>query len=267
VLLGEQDATAGRIKWGANLSIGYYDQRLDDFDPDASIIDEIRAGRPPAPEQQFRDLLAAMLFRGDDIYKPMRLLSGGERARVAFIELLLDEPNVLLMDEPTNHLDIASAEALESAVKNFPGTVLCVSHDRYFLDRVTDKLLVIDPPTIQEFDGRISAWLEKRRSLSAAESAPVRDRGKRTEATAQRVPVNTPRKDNPYKRRFGRLTVAQLEEKIHETELAIAACEEQFADPEVMRDQAKARDLHARHEELRGTLSELESEYFSRASA
>lgn len=268
VLLGEEPASAGRIKWGANLSIGYYDQRLDDFDPDAPIIDEIRAGRPPMPEQGLRDRLAAMLFRGDDIYKPMRLLSGGERARVAFIELMLDEPNVLLMDEPTNHLDIASADALESAIASFPGTILCVSHDRYFLDRVTDKLLILDPPRgVIAFDGRVSRWLEKERAARAAQSHKTeRPRAVRArEAAPAAAPTTSAPKDNPYKRKFGRLTVEQLEVKIHETESAIAACQASFTDPQVLRDPARSRQLHIDLLEFQQTLADLEAEYYSRA--
>ena len=266
VLLGEEPASAGRVKWGANLSIGYYDQRLDDFDPDAPIIDEIRRDRPPMPEQGLRDMLAAMLFRGDDIYKPMGLLSGGERARVAFVELLLDEPNVLLMDEPTNHLDIASADALQQAIAGFPGTILCVSHDRYFLDRVTSRLLVLDPPAIREFDGQVSAWLNRERARRESDRAR-KDRGasrptRPVEPTE--APASRPVKDNPYKRRFGRLTVAELEAQIHQTERALRDCQGEFGDTAVLRDADRAREVHARYESLQATLAELEAEYFSR---
>src|SRR6185295_7411797 len=152
-LLGEIDADDGAIKWGANLNIGYYDQRLDEFDPDNTVYEEISQGRESAGIQALRDVLALMLFRGDDVEKKVEMLSGGERARVRLAQLLLDKPNVLVLDEPTNHLDIASAEALEGALAGFDGTILCVSHDRYFLDKTMRRLLILEPPNITDFDG------------------------------------------------------------------------------------------------------------------
>ena len=107
VLLGRADADDGKIKWGANLRIGYYDQRLDEFDPDSTVLEEAWGDRD-VKEQQVRNVLGTLLFRGDDVYKAVGLLSGGERARVRLAQLLLDQPNVLVLDEPTNHLDIAS---------------------------------------------------------------------------------------------------------------------------------------------------------------
>src|SRR6185503_19967885 len=126
---------------GANLNIGYYDPRLDDFDPELTILEEVGHERMHYKDKELGDALATLLFRGDDVHKQMGLLSGGERARVALPELLLDRPNVLLLDEPTNHLDIASCEALEASLKGFEGTILCVSHDRYFLDQTVNRLL------------------------------------------------------------------------------------------------------------------------------
>ena len=162
VLLGEEDADAGKVKWGANLKIGYYDQRLgiDEFDPENTVMEEVLGDRS-IKEQQLRDTLATLLFRGDDIYKKIDLLSGGERARVRLAQLLLDKPNVLVLDEPTNHLDIASCEALEGALSGFDGTILCVSHDRFFLDRAVKRMFVLTPPTMVDFAGTYSDWAKK----------------------------------------------------------------------------------------------------------
>lgn len=278
VLMGEEDASGGHVKWGSNLKIGYYDQRLDDFDPDASILEEIAAGRPPIPEQKLRDLLGIMLFSGETVEKPMHLLSGGEKARVAFCELLLDEPNVLLLDEPTNHLDIASADALERALANFQGTILSVSHDRYFLDRSTSRTLILTPPTMVDFDGRISAFLQKQRDdakAAKAAAAKPKQQGRGHQPKQQPKPVavapqagisSKPPKDNPYKRPFGRLATSEIEKKMQETERAIAAAQERFSDPTLARDAQKSRKLQQEFDALRETLKQLEAEYFTRAT-
>ena len=175
-LLGEADADAGKVRWGHGLSIGYYDQRLDDFDPENTVIEEAWAGRADMKEPQLRSMLGAMRFSGETIYKQMSALSGGERARVALIKLLLDRPNVLVLDEPTNHLDIASRDALEAALRDFAGTIIAVSHDRYFLTRVTDRLLILEPPRVRVFLGNWPQWVE-RRAADLAEAGKGRWRG------------------------------------------------------------------------------------------
>src|SRR5204863_1251600 len=233
VLIGEEEADAGKIRWGANLNIGYYDQRLDDFDPDRTMLEEVGAGRI-IKEQVLRDMLAMMLFRGDDVHKPMGLLSGGERARVALAELLLDKPNVLVLDEPTNHLDINSREALENALGQFAGTILCVSHDRYFLDKITKRLLVLQPPRVIDFGENYSAWLRKLESNSADRRANEgKAKAAKPQATATAIQK---KKDNPYARPFGRLSIQELEQQITDTEIEIAQCQQQFADGEAAKD-------------------------------
>jgi ATP-binding cassette subfamily F protein 3 len=259
VLIGQEDADAGKIKWGANLGIGHYDQRLDDFDPDNTVLEEVYESRPESKEKELRDVLATMLFRGDDVHKPMGLLSGGERARVALAELLLDKPNVILLDEPTNHLDIASCEALESALSAFPGTILCVSHDRYFLEKIVRRLLILQPPQVIDFDGPYHEWAARQ----------VRDQPPAVAKPAQRVEspprqTNRPRRDNPYTRPFGRLSMEQLEQQITDTEVAIAECQTQFGDRESFKDPVAVKRLRDEFESLSKKLEQLEAEYFAR---
>ncbi len=170
VLLGRTDADAGNIKWGSSLKIGYYDQRLDEFDPDSTVIEEAW-GERDVKEQQVRNVLGTLLFRGDDVYKSVGLLSGGERARVRLAQLLLDRPNVLVLDEPTNHLDIASREALEGALSEFDGTIVCISHDRYFLEKTVGRLLILDPPGMVDFDDKYSAWVRRQQADAEDRSA------------------------------------------------------------------------------------------------
>ena len=259
-LLGKTDADSGEIRWGANLNVGYYDQRLDDFDADDTVLDAAWEDRD-VNRQQVRDVLATMLFRGDDIDKPVGLLSGGERARLRLSQLLLDRPNVFVLDEPTNHLDIPSCEALEGALGAFEGTILCVSHDRYFLDRIARRLLVLQPPRVNDFAGTYTQWARKMSEQSeTATAAPARSRAK---------PAETPqtpgkRKDNPYSRPFGRLTLEELEQQITETEIALAECQESFADPDSFKDSSRHQQLQTEYQQLSQKLESLEAEYFAR---
>ncbi|HVT89584.1 MAG TPA: ABC-F family ATP-binding cassette domain-containing protein, partial [Tepidisphaeraceae bacterium] len=264
VLIGEEDADGGDIKWGANLNIGYYDQRLDDFDPDATILEEVGRDRLHIKDKQLRDMLATLLFRGDDIFKQMGLLSGGERARVALAELLLDRPNVLLLDEPTNHLDIASCEALEKSLADFEGTILCVSHDRYFLDRMAGRMFVLDPPKMIDFDGGYSAWVRKsheKKQQAVAVQAPPKPKPKPQPASK---PQAAKPKSNPASRPFGRLTMEQLEAEIAKAETAIEKSQSRFADAQQFKEAARAKQLQDEHKSLVAKLEQLEAEYYAR---
>ncbi|HET6248692.1 MAG TPA: ABC-F family ATP-binding cassette domain-containing protein [Tepidisphaeraceae bacterium] len=162
VLMDKEPADAGVIKWGANLKIGYYDQRLDMLKPHHTLMDAMHDGRQ-INDKTARDTLGLMLFGQEDFEKQINLLSGGEKARVRLAQLLVEKPNVLVLDEPTNHLDITSREALESALGGYEGTILCVSHDRYFLDQAVERLWIITPPEMRDFDGNYSAWVEKQK--------------------------------------------------------------------------------------------------------
>ncbi len=269
VLLGRRDADTGELRWGANLNIGYYDQRLgvEEFDPENTVMEEVMADRQ-ASLQELRDVLALMLFRGDDANKKIAMLSGGERARVRLAQLLLDKPNVLVLDEPTNHLDIASREALENAMAGFEGTILCVSHDRYFLDKVVKRMFVVTPPNLEQFDGNYSAWQAKQKAL-VEEAAARAERAKASGGGGAKPPPPKPKsegskKDNPYLRPFGRLSTEDLERQITETEIAVAECQEQFADPASFKDPAGAQRLQKEMAELTKKLERLEAEYFAR---
>jgi ATP-binding cassette subfamily F protein 3 len=261
-LMGEEETGSGTIRWGANLGIGYYDQRLDDFDPERSIYDEVSDGRV-VKDQVLRDTLATMLFRGDDVLKPMGLLSGGERARVALAEILLDKPNVLLLDEPTNHLDINSREALENALSGFPGTIICVSHDRYFLEKTVSRLLIIDPPQVRDFEGRYSAYLSR---LGDKPSSKLeKEKPKASPSAPQKQPAK--RANNPYARKYGKLKMDELEQQISRTEKEIVQLQQLFGDPNAFKDPTKGKDLHNQYDELTKKLAELEEEYFTRENA
>jgi ATP-binding cassette, subfamily F, member 3 len=262
VLLGRMKADGGVVKWGANLSLGYYDQKLDDFDPDATAFEVVAADREGVTEKQVHDVLAMMLFTGDDVHKQIHLLSGGERARVRIAQLLLDQPNVMIMDEPTNHLDIASREALETALADFPGTIMCVSHDRYFLNKLTTRMLILDPPKIIDFDGGYGQWVQKLSAKPAAAPPPPKPVAKKP----QQQPKQKEKKDNPYARPFGRLNIEDLEKQIADTEKALKICQLNFADTQAMRDPAGKRRLQSEHDTAAAKLKALEAEYFARGN-
>ncbi len=296
-LTGELDADNGDVRWGSNISIGYYDQKLDDFDPELSVLDEILSDVEGYNEKQLRDALGSMLFSGDDVEKPMALLSGGEKARVALAKLILQRPNVLLLDEPTNHLDIQSCEALERSLAGFPGSILVVSHDRSFLDRMVKKLLVIEPPDVSEFEGTWKDWNEKLKqkqqdtqaaAKSASKARPAESKkqaeakkpieakkpgegnkpaeARRGEPSQQNRPAAKPAKDNPYARPFGRLSVAEIERNIAEVEASLGASQLRMTDAKIFKDPAASKRLQDEIQQNTRKLKQLEEEYFARQS-
>ncbi len=271
-LLGQREVDAGDIRWGANLHVGYYDQSLDEFDLENTVMEEIRAnieGGPPVSDQEVRSTLGMLLFRGDDVHKSMSVLSGGERARVALAQLLLERPNVLLLDEPTNHLDIASREALEVALSGFPGTILCVSHDRYFLDKTVRRMLVLQPPGLIDFEGNYSGYAAKLRTEKNAQREQQKSNDRKpAPAKAKRPPTpppaNRPAGGNVYQRPFGRLSTKDLEKQIAQAEAEVQATQREFARGEVFRDPKRGKKAQADYEALTEKLEQLEAEYFER---
>ncbi len=263
-LIGELDADDGEIRWGTNLNIGYYDQRLDEFDPENSILEEVHDGL--IPEKKVRDILGSLLFTDDDVEKRMGDLSGGERARVALAELMLEQPNVILLDEPTNHLDIQSADALERTLSNFDGTLLIVSHDRYFLKKIAKRLLIIDPPGMEDFEGTFDEWHDRIHARLKAEQQskkPVKQQSKPVEPVKKQSQASSnQKKDNPYNRPFGRLTSKELESQIAETEADVMAQQESLS--QTFKDANKSKKLNEQIKSLQTKLKQLEEEYFLR---
>src|SRR2546430_7936375 len=169
--------SAGEIKWGTKVQIGYYAQQLDDLDDRNEIIMELRRVAPSsATAGELRSFLAKFLFRGDDVYKHVRDLSGGEKGRLALAKLIYSRVNVLVLDEPTNHLDIPSREALEEALDAYEGSIITISHDRYFLDRVATQILALDGEGgAEHYDGDYTEyhdWKASRRSSGEPSSRP-----------------------------------------------------------------------------------------------
>ena len=155
-------ADSGEIKLGTNVCIGYYDQEHHVLHDDKTIFEEISDDFPTLTNTEIRNMLAAFLFTGDDVFKPIHNLSGGEKGRVSLAKLMLSEANLLILDEPTNHLDITSKEILENALNNYTGTLLYVSHDRYFINRTADRILELNSEGLTEYLGNYDYYLEKK---------------------------------------------------------------------------------------------------------
>lgn len=164
IIMGRIPHDSGISVLGKNVFIGYYDQEQSDLDPEKSILDEVWDNFPELTTTQIRSALAAFLFAGDDVFKKIHLLSGGERCRINLLKLMLSKSNFLLLDEPTNHLDIMSREALEDAILGYDGTILLISHDRYFLNKVIEKILELTRSGLNEYLGNYSYYVEKKKN-------------------------------------------------------------------------------------------------------
>ena len=162
ILNGLIDADSGEKRLGSKVKIGYYDQEHQVLSPEKTIFDELQDTYPNMTNTEVRNILAAFLFTNDDVFKRIKELSGGERGRVSLAKLMLSEANLLILDEPTNHLDIASKEILEDAINNYSGTVLYVSHDRYFINRTATRILDLTNNQLLNYIGNYDYYLEKK---------------------------------------------------------------------------------------------------------
>ena len=183
IIMGIESSDNGELDFGSLVEPAYYDQEHQVLDPDNTVFDEISDAYPYMNNTEIRNLLAAFLFTGEDVFKQIKDLSGGEKGRVSLAKLMLSKANLLLLDEPTNHLDITSKEILEEAIRNYEGTVICVSHDRYFINRIATRILELDHKHFVNYQGNYDYYLEKQadpnfdklRSVSGSTEAAAAD--------------------------------------------------------------------------------------------
>ncbi|HOB76617.1 MAG TPA: ABC-F family ATP-binding cassette domain-containing protein [Phycisphaerae bacterium] len=262
ILLGQLQPVAGTVKYDSKRSIGYYAQEPAELDPNRSVLDEILAARPDFTAQEARSLLGRYLFTGDDVFKPLGKLSGGEQSRVRLATLILQAPEVLVLDEPTNHLDIPSREALEEQLLEFEGAIIVVSHDRYFLDRIADRLMVMRREGCRIFHGNYSDYIETIEREQAAAERQAAERAA-AERKARRANGSKPRRERgPY----DHLTFEEIEAEIIGRETLLAELSEQFGDPELYKDVEALNSLKARMEQARAELAALNAEWEQRAA-
>ena len=250
-------ADTGSFRLGTKVKIGYYDQEHQVLNMDKSIFDEISDQYPDMTHTQIRNTLAAFLFTGDDVYQLIRDLSGGERGRVALAKLMLSEANFLIMDEPTNHLDISSKEILEKALNEYTGTVLYVSHDRYFINQTATRILDLVNKTFVNYIGNYDYYLEKKDILTAAYSdSPT------AVAFVSQTDTDTKldwkaQKEAHAKERKRQNDLKKVETMIQELETRDACIDEEMTRPEVFSNSIKCQELSNEKAEIAIQLEEL----------
>jgi ATP-binding cassette, subfamily F, member 3 len=248
-LLGELRPLKGRVKTGPRVTMRYYDQHLADLDPTKTVLTELQDAFG-LPEETLRTFLGRLLFRGEDAFKVIRSLSGGEKSRVALAKLMLDDAGLLLLDEPTNHLDIPAQEMLEEALQDFEGTIVFVSHDRYFIDAIATRLWVVDQGKVTLHLGNYTDFERSRQRASrlvvAAEPEPAARRERRPDVGTASGTV---------------APAAGVEQQIGELEAEIRRLEEQLADHQTYDDPARVTQLAQAHEDASRRLRALYQEW------
>ncbi len=268
ILTGIEEADSGSFQLGTNVKIGYYDQEHQVLHPEKTLFQEISDDYPDMDNTKIRNMLAAFLFYGDDVYKPISALSGGERGRLSLARLMLSNANFLILDEPTNHLDMDSKEILENAINEYEGTVLYVSHDRYFINSTATRILDLTAKTFISYHGNYDYYLEKKDELTERLTGTLSETGNLIKAG------NSP-EDNSSKLSWEeQKTLAakkrKLENDIKKNEEKIAALEaelndinEQIADPLIASDAKKLTGLTMKAGEISDELNVLYEEWES----
>ncbi|HEX8492695.1 MAG TPA: ABC-F family ATP-binding cassette domain-containing protein [Pyrinomonadaceae bacterium] len=275
-VLGKLPLLAGEMRWGTKVQVGYYAQQLDDLDDRNEIIMELRRVAPStATAGELRSFLAKFLFTGDDVYKHVRDLSGGEKGRLALAKLIYSRFNVLVLDEPTNHLDIPSREALEEALDAYQGTILTISHDRYFLDRVATQILALDGAgKVEHYDGDYTEyhdWKAARRSASAEAAREAQAKEQKASAS-EKTSAPATKKANPSSHKIGASKgkggkkqpvrdSQEVEKEIAAAEAHLASLSEQLALPEVARDPTRLRSVNDDYQQTDARLRALYEEW------
>ena len=238
ILTHQLNPDHGSVRFGTNIDIGYYDQHQQNLNPQNTILDEVWNAFPKLEQTRIRSALGLFLFTGDEVFEKIEKLSGGERGRVALTKLMLKQDNLLLLDEPTNHLDMDSREVLEDALRDFPGTILAISHDRYFINRFAEKVMVMEKDGVTEYLGNFDDYIEKRDRprppVSSLEDEPTR--------TAQTREKKKTRQQNAILREL-KAAVDKAEAAIEQNEREMARLEAELARPETYNDLEAMRRL------------------------
>ena len=255
---------AGDIKLGASLQIGYYDQEQQRLHPQKTVLNEIWDDHPDVSEADIRSLLGSFLFVGDDVFKPVHALSGGEKARLELTKLSFEPINFLLLDEPTNHLDIDSREVLESAINEFEGTVLFISHDRYFINQVATDVLDMSADGMTHYEGNYDDFLaqqQQKQPTEALSSTSV------STTNSEKKQAYQQSKQQQREHRKLKRAADQLEQQLTDLEQQQDKVKEQMAQPEVATDIGKLTDLQKQLDRLTSQAADIEEQWTTAALA
>ncbi len=257
---GLTDFESGEIRFGANVTVGYYDQEQQGLTEANTIFSELHDAYPFLTETKVRNTLAAFMFTEDDVFKRIKDLSGGERGRVSLAKLMLSKSNLLILDEPTNHLDMDSKQMLEQALNEYDGTLLYVSHDRYFVNKTASMILELGEDGLTKYLGNYDDYIAKKEQLYGTDERNDTQNGGNSEETASKLDYKEQKRIEAEKRKIQN-RIAKIEEEIEKLESEKAAIDEEFVKPENMTNSAKLNELTAKQNDIIAKLDNLYQEW------
>ncbi|MUK88527.1 ATP-binding cassette domain-containing protein [Ornithinibacillus sp. L9] len=258
-IIGKLEQTTGNIQLGTNVQIGYYDQEQANLHSSKTVLNELWDEYPHINEKDIRTVLGNFLFSGDDVLKPVHSLSGGEKARLALAKLRMQKANLLVLDEPTNHLDIDSKEVLEAALIDFPGTIIFVSHDRYFINKIADQVVEMQKDGVTVYLGDYDYYMEKKQEEQELENLQKAEEPS-DKTNDKKLSYKEEKKLQSEQRKRDR-KIAKLEETIEELELELSSLEEKMTQPEVYEDHEKALEYTNKTNEVKKEIEQLMEEW------
>lgn len=260
-LMNKLPFVSGEIQFGSNVAVGYYDQEQANLTSNKAVLNELWDDYPTTTEKEIRTVLGNFLFSGDDVLKVVSTLSGGEKARLALAKLMMQKANFLILDEPTNHLDLDSKQVLENALISYPGTLLFVSHDRYFINRVTNKVIELSPEGTTEFLGDYDYYVEKKAEMEERKELEVANMAQELSVGKSDKASYIQDKEQKKLLRQRKRRIEEIEERIAEVEAKLEQNEELLCDPVIYQDHEKSQLLNNENQTFQQELSTLMEEW------
>ena len=256
ILLNKIRADSGRIEYGVNVDTGYFDQVQENLNLENNALDEIWNMFPFMTQTEVRTALGSFLFKGDDVFKPLSSMSGGERARIALLKLMLEGDNFLLLDEPTNHLDTLSREELENTLQNYEGTLLIISHDRYFINKLADRILYLDKDGITEYVGDYQYYLEKSSQKNIAKAVSPKSENEKSKNNDYQL-----RKEQQSNIRKMKTKIRKCEEEMERLDILEEDLQKALESPENVNDFEKLMSLTTQLQECQQNKEKVYEEW------